>query len=179
MIITKTPLNNLLIIQPEIFSDNRGCFFESYNKKNFDTSIQENINFVQDNHSVSSLGVVRGLHYQIEPFEQSKLVRVIKGEIFDVAVDLRKNSKTLGKWFGVILNEKNYKQLWIPRGFAHGFVALKENTHVLYKTDNFYMPKYEKCIKFNDKTINIKWPKCEVSLSDKDINGDSFEELFS
>ena len=155
-------VNGPLLISPKCFEDTRGFFLEEWNEVEWIELLEENEQkyhkFVQDNLSKSSKGVLRGLHFQIEPYPQSKLVRCISGEIFDVAVDLRKNSKTFGEWFGVTLSANNFKQLWIPAGFAHGFLTLSEFAEVLYKTDKYWNNKYERSIKWNDEQIAIKWP---------------------
>ncbi|MBN1349879.1 dTDP-4-dehydrorhamnose 3,5-epimerase [candidate division KSB1 bacterium] len=166
MKITETPLAGLLIIEPRVFSDHRGFFFESYNLKQF----AENgilANFVQDNHSRSAKSTVRGLHYQVNP-GQDKLVRVIAGEIFDVAVDIRRNSPTFGQWYGCMLTSENKKQLYVPIGFAHGFCVTSENAEVIYKCTDFYSPKDERGIAWNDSAIGIKWPVKTPILSAKD-----------
>ena len=170
MNIFKINLNDAFIIETEVFSDKRGFFFESFNKKFFQESINSKIEFVQDNHSRSSKGVLRGLHYQLDPFAQGKLVRVVTGEVFDVAVDIRVNSKNFGKWFGAKLSADNKKQLWIPRGFAHGFLTLSDSAEFLYKTTNFYDKQSERSIIWNDPDINIDWGselRPIVSLKDK------------
>ena len=156
-----------------MFMDNRGYFFESFNQKNFNEAIGQEINFVQDNQSKSKKGVLRGLHYQEEPFAQAKLVRVISGEIFDVVVDIRKESATYGQWLSVTLSSTNNKQLWIPEGFAHGFLVTSDSAEVLYKATNFYSKTHERCIRFDDYEINISWPLSERSfiISNKDIQG--------
>ena len=163
----KTDIEGVYIIEPQLFGDNRGYFSETYNKEEFDKAGLI-YNFVQDNESKSKKGVLRGLHFQIK-HPQAKLVRVIDGEVFDVAVDLRKDSKTYGKWVGVILSSENHKQFMIPRGFAHGFVVLSESATFVYKCDEFYHPEDEGGIMYNDKDINISWPyKDEPLLSEKD-----------
>lgn len=172
-----TPLSipDVLLIEPQIFKDERGLFFESFNQKTFNEATKQDIHFVQDNHTESVKGVLRGLHYQLAPKAQGKLVRVIKGEVYDVAVDLRQSSPTFGKWAGEILSAENKKQIWIPEGFAHGFVALSEAAELLYKATDFYSPEHEECIIWNDKSLNIKWPMhLEFTLSKKDILGKSF-----
>ncbi len=177
MKVIETPIKDLLVIEPKVFKDRRGYFFESYNKHLYEKNgIKDN--FIQDNQSFSAYGVVRGLHYQLNPYAQSKLVRVIKGRIFDVAVDLRKNSPTFGQWFGVELTQDNFRQLYIPRGFAHGFSVLSEDTIVFYKCDNYYAPDYERGIMFNDKTLNIDWelPLKDIIISEKDSKNSLFEE---
>jgi dTDP-4-dehydrorhamnose 3,5-epimerase len=173
-----TPLNipNVLLIEPQVFGDDRGFFFESFNQNKFEEVISKKINFVQDNHSKSSKGVLRGLHYQLPPKAQGKLVRVTQGEVFDVAVDLRKSSPTFGKWVGEILSADNKKQMWIPDGFAHGFVTLSDTAEFLYKTTDFYSKEHEQAIRWNDETIGIQWPIKDISLSVKDETAQSFKE---
>lgn len=173
-----TPLNipDVLLIEPEVFGDDRGFFFESFNQNKFETALGHKINFVQDNHSKSVKGVLRGLHYQLPPKVQGKLVRVIQGEVFDVAVDLRQSSPTFGKWVCDILSSDNKKQLWIPEGFAHGFVTLSDTAEFLYKTTDFYSKDHERAIRWDDETIGIDWPMKEVSLSSKDKVALSFKE---
>lgn len=163
---------DVLLIEPQIFNDDRGFFFESFNQKEFEDAIGHTVNFVQDNHSKSKYGTLRGLHFQKFPDSQGKLVRVIFGEIFDVAVDLREGSKTYGEYVAEILSSDNKKQLWIPEGFAHGFLVLSDEAEVLYKATNFYSPKSEVSVRYDDSYINIKWPKIKIdySLSDKDFN---------
>jgi dTDP-4-dehydrorhamnose 3,5-epimerase len=167
-----TALPGVLLFDATIYRDNRGFFFESFNRRHFDEAVGHGVDFVQDNHSRSSQGVLRGLHYQLPPHAQGKLVRVTSGEIFDVAVDLRKGSATYGRWVGERLSETNKRQLWIPPGFAHGFVALSAFADVLYKTTDFYHPRVERCIKWNDPDIGIDWPFPRAPrLSEKDANG--------
>lgn len=169
MNIIKTEIPDVLIIEPKVFGDARGYFFESFNKKIFDEAAGRNVDFVQDNHSQSQRGVLRGLHYQLEPNAQGKLVRCIEGEVFDVAVDIRKDSPTFGKWVGITLSEDNKKQLWIPEGFAHGFLTLSEKAQFVYKTTNYYSPATERSIIWNDSDIGIKWPLVDnIQLSQKD-----------
>ena len=173
-----TPLNipDVLMIQPEVFSDERGFFFESFNQLQFEKKIGKRINFVQDSHSKSSKGVLRGLHYQFSPKAQAKLVRVIQGEVFDVVVDLRHSSSTFGQWAGETLSAENKKQLWIPEGFAHGFITLSITAELVYKATNFYFPESEHCIIWNDKTLNIQWPQnLKIQLSSRDQAGQSFK----
>ena len=166
----KTHLDGLLVIEPRVFEDSRGFFFESFNQKRFDEFVPNTV-FVQDNHSKSNKGVLRGLHYQIQ-HAQGKLVRVVQGSVFDVAVDIRKSSPTFGQWFGIELSSTNKKQLWIPAGFAHGFLTLENNTEFLYKTTDFYHPDYERSILWNDQEIGISWPTIsDVKLSSKDQEG--------
>ena len=171
----KFKIPDLLLIQPEVFNDNRGFFFESFNQKDFEAAVGRQVNFVQDNHSKSSQGVLRGLHYQKHPCEQGKYVRVVQGEVWDVAVDLRKNSNTFGEWVGEYLSAENKKQLWIPEGFAHGFLVLSDEAEIIYKTTEFYSPEHEHCLKYNDKKINITWPSIssQYLLSSKDAKGQS------
>jgi dTDP-4-dehydrorhamnose 3,5-epimerase len=173
-----TPLNvpEVLLIEPQVFGDDRGFFFESFNQFKFDEAVKQKINFVQDNHSKSVKGVLRGLHYQLAPKAQGKLVRVIQGEVFDVAVDLRQSSPTFGKWVGEILSGDNKKQLWIPEGFAHGFLTLSDTAEFLYKTTDFYSKDYECSIRWDDEIIGIHWPMNEVSLSSKDKDAKYFNE---
>lgn len=178
---TPLAIPEVVLIEPRVFGDDRGFFYESFNQSKFEAAIGRHVHFVQDNHSKSAKGVLRGLHYQIQQ-PQGKLVRVIKGEVFDVAVDLRKSSPTFGKWVGEILSAENKKQLWIPEGFCHGFLTLTETAEFLYKTTDYYAPQYERCIAWNDNTLNITWPLAdEPVLSNKDAHGQAFvlAELFS
>jgi len=169
MTIIETEFPGLLIIEPKIFEDSRGYFFESYNAKQLNEK-GINITFLQDNQSKSSYGVLRGLHYQLNPAAQTKLIRVLDGEIWDVAVDIRKGSPTFGKWFGIELSSDNKNQLYIPHGFAHGFAVLSETAVVMYKCDNFYNTQLERGIQFNDPELRIDWkiPVNEAILSPKD-----------
>ena len=168
-----TPLSipDVFLIEPEVYGDERGFFYESFNQAKFESAIGRKVNFVQDNHSKSAKGVLRGLHYQ-DPKSQGKLVRVTQGEVFDVVVDIRTKSPTFGKWVAEILSGENKRQLWIPEGFAHGFLVLSETAEFLYKTTEYYAPEFEKCIIWNDSYLDIKWP-IEVSpkLSYKDQFG--------
>ena len=177
MKVTPLKIPDVKLIEPDVFEDERGFFYESFNQQKFNEAIGENIIFVQDNHSKSSKGVLRGLHYQDSPFAQGKLVRVVAGEVFDVAVDIRKESPTYGQWVSEVLSAENKKQLWIPEGFAHGFVALADTTQLLYKTSSQYNKEHEKIIIWNDPQLNIHWPNLEMSLSSKDMNGESFLKL--
>ena len=178
MKINKTLIEDLLIIEPQLFKDDRGFFYESYNKKYLDEFIS--VVFVQENESKSNKGVVRGLHFQIPPFEQNKLVKCINGNILDVTVDLRKNSKTYGKSFSIELSSENNKQLFVPKGFAHGFQVLSENAIVSYKVDNYYNPKSESGIIWNDKDLSIDWNlDLKPILSKKDLKLNSFNDLKS
>ena len=170
MNITDSKIPDVKIIEPRVFEDERGFFFESFNHKKFEEAIGYSVNFVQDNHSKSSKGVLRGMHYQRPPHAQGKLVRVVQGEVFDVAVDIRKSSPTFGQWVGETLSADNKKQLWIPEGFAHGFLTLSDTAEFLYKTTNYYAPDAEGCYAWNDETIGIKWPEnAGPILSQKDL----------
>jgi dTDP-4-dehydrorhamnose 3,5-epimerase len=178
MKINKTFIEDLLIIEPQLFKDDRGFFYESYNKNILNKVI--NIVFVQDNESKSNKGVVRGLHFQLPPFEQTKIVRCTSGKILDVVVDLRTNSKTYGKSFSIELSSENNKQLFVPKGFAHGFQALSEYAIVNYKVDNFYNPKSESGIIWNDKDLSLDWNlDIKPLLSEKDLKLDLFKNLKS
>jgi dTDP-4-dehydrorhamnose 3,5-epimerase len=158
----------VVLIKPQVFGDSRGFFMESYKKNLFEKN-GITANFIQDNHSMSSRGVLRGLHYQLTPKAQGKLVRCVRGSVFDVAVDIRVNSPTFGKWVGYELSSENKQMLWIPEGFAHGFVTLEDNTEFLYKTTNEYAPEFDRGIQYNDPSIGIKWPDIgQLALSDKD-----------
>ncbi|EAZ9462132.1 dTDP-4-dehydrorhamnose 3,5-epimerase, partial [Salmonella enterica] len=169
MNVIKTEIPDVLIFEPKVFSDERGFFMESFNQKVFEEAVGRKIEFVQDNHSKSTKGVLRGLHYQVQPYAQGKLVRCIAGEVFDVAVDIRKDSETFGKWVGVNISSENKRQLWIPEGFAHGFLVLSDSADFLYKTSNYYSPIHERGIVWNDPTININWPiNIDKILSEKD-----------
>ncbi|MGZ8199245.1 MAG: dTDP-4-dehydrorhamnose 3,5-epimerase [Methylosarcina sp.] len=181
MKVTTLAIPDVILIEPAVFGDERGFFFESFNQRQFDEIIGRKVNFVQDNHSRSAKHVLRGLHYQIRQ-PQGKLVRVVQGEVFDVAVDLRRSSPTFGMWAGAILSEENKHQLWIPEGFAHGFVVLSNQAEFLYKTTDYYAPDAERCIRWNDPDIAIDWPfSGEPSLSAKDAQGTSLKtaEVFS
>ena len=171
MKVTPTAIPDVLIIEPRVFGDARGFFYESFNQKAFNEATGLTLNFVQDNHSRSAQGVLRGLHYQIQQ-PQGKLVRVVRGAVFDVAVDIRKSSPTFGKWVGLELSEDNRKQIWIPAGFAHGFVVTSESAEFLYKTTDYYAPEHERCIAWNDPDIAVDWPlTTQPSLSAKDQQG--------
>lgn len=170
MKVVKTGINGLLVIEPKVFGDHRGWFTETYNEKSYNEKGID-IKFRQDNHSFSAKkGVLRGLHFQNNPYAQTKLVRCTRGKIWDVAVDLRKSSPTYLKWYGIELTPENHKMLLIPQGFAHGFVTLEEKTEVQYKVDNLYNLETDRAIKYDDPEINIKWPFTEVILSEKDQN---------
>ncbi|WP_260674651.1 dTDP-4-dehydrorhamnose 3,5-epimerase [Comamonas aquatica] len=167
---------DVVLIEPKVFGDERGFFFESFNQARFEEVTGKPVQFVQDNHSRSVKDVLRGLHYQIQQ-PQGKLVRVVQGEVFDVAVDLRKSSKTFGQWVGEILSAENKRQLWIPEGFAHGFIVLSETAEFLYKTTDYYAPAHERCLLWNDATLQIEWPQGILpTLSVKDAQGKAFAE---
>ena len=169
MKVTSLKIPDVKLIEPDVFEDERGFFYESFNQQKFNEAIGKNITFVQDNHSKSSKGVLRGLHYQDEPSAQGKLVRVIRGEVFDVAVDIRKDSPTYGQWVSEILSAENKKQLWIPEGFAHGFLTLSKEAELLYKTTKFYNKSYEKSINYKNNDFSIIWPDQQnYILSEKD-----------
>lgn len=169
MNVIKTDIPDVLIFEPKVFGDERGFFFESFSQKVFEEAVGRKVEFVQDNHSKSSKGVLRGLHYQLAPHAQGKLVRCVAGEVFDVAVDIRKDSATFGKWVGVNLSAENKRQLWIPEGFAHGFQVLSENAEFVYKTTNYYHPESDRGIIWNDEKLNIQWVGLnEIILSNKD-----------
>lgn len=173
MNVIPTEIPEVLIFEPKVFGDDRGFFMESFNAKTFRDLTGLNVDFVQDNHSRSSKNVLRGLHYQIKQ-PQGKLVRVVRGAVFDVAVDIRKRSATFGRWVGVELTESNHRQLWVPPGFAHGFLVLSDTADFLYKTTDYYASEYERCIIWDDKNLGIAWPINEVPLlSNKDAEGKS------
>ena len=175
MNVVKTGIPDVLVFEPRVFGDSRGFFFESYNDQAFSRATGLDVRFVQDNHSRSSRGVLRGLHYQVEQ-PQGKLLRVIRGAIYDVAVDLRRSSPTFGKWVGVELTEKDNRQMWVPAGFAHGFLVTSETADVLYKTTDYYAPAHERCIAWNDPDLGVAWPSgASPSLSAKDSQGLPFK----
>ena len=176
MKVTPLKIPDVLLIEPSVFEDARGFFFESFREDVFRKETSLNVSFVQDNHSKSSQGVLRGLHYQIPPHAQGKLVRVIQGEVFDVAVDLRKSSPNFGKYVSQILSAENRKQIWIPEGFAHGFLTLSQTSEFLYKTTNFYNSEYERSIIWNDETLQVSWPKEKIKLSSKDSLAKKFND---
>lgn len=174
MKVTPTAIPDVLIIEPKVFGDARGFFYESFNQKAFNEATGTSHQFVQDNHSRSAKGVLRGLHYQIQQ-PQGKLVWVVRGAVFDVAVDIRKSSPTFGQWVGMELSEDNHRQMWMPLGFAHGFVVTSESAEVLYKTTDYYAPEYERCIAWDDPDIGIDWPSAAAPiLSAKDQEGAAF-----
>jgi len=165
MKVTPLKIPDVKLIEPDVFEDERGFFYESFNQQKFNKAVGENITFVQDNHSKSSKGVLRGLHYQETPYAQGKLVRVVAGEVFDVAVDIRKESPTYGKWVSEVLSSENKKQLWIPEGFAHGFLTLSDEAEFVYKTTNYYDKKSEKTINFKSTTFKIDWPQVNTIIT--------------
>ena len=175
MNVTATLIPDVLVIEPKVFGDARGFFFESFNQKAFDEAVGSHVEFVQDNHSRSAKGVLRGLHYQIQQ-PQGKLVRAVRGSVFDVAVDIRKSSPTFGQWVGLELSEDNHKQLWVPPGFAHAFLVLSESADFLYKTTSYYAPSHERAIVWNDSVLDIRWPDIggAPQLSDKDAAAVAF-----
>lgn len=181
MKVIETKIPGLLIIEPRVFGDERGFFFENYNEKAFNEATGIAPRFVQDNHSKSVKGVLRGLHYQLTPRAQGKLVRVVQGEVFDVAVDIRKGSPTYGQWVGEVLSAENKKQLWIPPGFAHGFFTLSDTAEFLYKTTDYWSPEHERAIIWNDATLKIEWPLNgqEPMLAAKDAAAVAFVEVDS
>ena len=178
MKVTPLSIPDVLLIEPSVFGDERGFFFESFNQQRFNEATGLDLEFVQDNHSKSAKNVLRGLHYQLPPKAQGNLVRVVAGEVFDVAVDTRKNSPTFGRWVGEILSADNKRQLWIPPGLAHGFLVLSESAEFLYKTTDYYAPEFERGILWNDPDLAIKWPiDGEPLLSGKDAASAQFREL--
>lgn len=177
MKVLTTDLPGVLILEPKVFGDSRGFFLESFNQKSWQELTGLDVSFVQDNHSRSGKNVLRGLHYQLPPHAQGKLVRCVVGRIYDVAVDIRRDSATFGKWVGVYLSEENYRQLWIPPGFAHGFCVVSDRADVLYKTTDFYVPECERSIRWNDGDLCIDWPlDGEVILSSKDGDAPLLDE---
>ncbi|APG26452.1 dTDP-4-dehydrorhamnose 3,5-epimerase [Syntrophotalea acetylenivorans] len=176
MEVLKTEIPDVLIIEPKVFGDDRGFFFESFNHREWEEQTGLKVNFVQDNHSRSTKGVLRGLHYQVKQ-SQGKLVRCVVGEVFDVAVDLRKGSPTFGQWVGVRLSAQNKRQLWVPEGFAHGFLVVSDVAEFLYKTTDYYAPEYERCIVWDDPDLAISWPlEGAPNLSAKDREGNLFRD---
>jgi dTDP-4-dehydrorhamnose 3,5-epimerase len=174
--VTPTAIPDVLVLQPKVFGDARGFFFESFNARDFREVTGLSVDFVQDNHSKSAKGVLRGLHYQIQ-HAQGKLVRVVQGSVFDVAVDLRKSSPTYGRWVGEVLSAENHKQLWVPPGFAHGFVVLSDSAEFLYKTTDYWYPEHERSLLWNDPTVDVAWPvDFAPQLAAKDAAGKLFAE---
>lgn len=180
MQVTRTDIPDVLILEPKLFGDARGFFLESYNQRSFQEATGLNVPFVQDNHSRSRKGVLRGLHYQVQQ-PQGKLVRVVRGAVFDVAVDIRVGSPTFGRWVGVELSEDNHRQLWIPPGLAHGFVVLTDVADFLYKTTDYYAPAHERCLMWNDPEVGIAWPDLGEPplLSAKDQQGHALRDLLA
>ena len=178
MIFERTEISGVVIIQPKLYKDERGYFFESYRDKELNNFMGYKVNFCQENESKSTYGVLRGLHYQVEPYAQSKLVRVIQGEVLDVAVDLRKDSETYGKHISLVLSDENKKQLFIPKGFAHGFLVLSQKAIFSYKVDNYYNKTYERGIAFNDINLNIDWrlKQSEIKVSERDKNNPLYKK---
>ena len=170
---TPLAIPDVIVLEPQVFGDERGFFFESFNHRQFEDAVGKSVKFVQDNHSRSAKNVLRGLHYQIAQ-PQGKLVRVVQGEVFDVAVDIRKKSPTFGKWVGEVLSAENKKQLWVPEGFAHGFITLSDTAEFLYKTTDYWAPSFERCIRWDDVELNITWPIATAPyVSAKDALGTS------
>ncbi len=178
MKVTRLSIPDVILLEPRVFGDERGFFFESYNRTAFKEATGLDPEFVQDNHSRSVKGVLRGLHYQLRPKVQGKLVRVVEGEVFDVAVDIRKDSPTYGKWVGEVLSAENKRQMWIPPGFAHGFLTLSDSAEFLYKTTDFYSPAHERCVRWDDPEIDLRWPTAPpFVLSYKDSQGCALSSL--
>ena len=178
MKVTPTAIDGLLILEPKVFGDERGFFLESYNQQVFDDALGREVHFVQDNHSRSARGVLRGLHYQLPPHAQGKLVRVTQGSVFDVAVDMRRGSPTFGRWVGVELTGQNHRQLWLPPGMAHGFLVTSDSADFLYKTTAYYAPQAERCVRWDDPAIGIDWPALGAAplLSAKDAAAPALAE---
>lgn len=175
MKVTRLEIPDVMLFEPKVFGDERGFFLESYNQQVFEQAIGRPVNFVQDNHSCSAKGVLRGLHYQIKQ-PQGKLVRVVRGEVFDVAVDMRRSSPTFGRWVGEYLSAENKRQLWVPEGFAHGFLVMSDVAEFLYKTTDFYAPQHDRCLAWNDVDLNVRWPLAgQPTLSGKDQMGLAFK----
>ena len=177
MQVTPTAIDGALVLEPALHGDARGFFLESFHQRRFDDAIGRHVVFVQDNHSRSALGVLRGLHYQLAPHAQGKLVRVAAGAVFDVAVDLRRSSPSFGRWIGVELSSENHRQLWLPPGLAHGFLVLSDSADFLYKTTDYYNPAAERCIRYDDATLGIAWPALGTApiVSAKDAGGLRFD----
>lgn len=179
MQVIKTAIEGVLILEPKVFGDERGFFMESFNQKAFEAAVGHPVHFVQDNHSRSAKGVLRGMHLQAAPYSQGKLVRVVRGSVFDVAVDVRKSSPTFGKWTGVELSAENHRQLWIPEGLAHGFLVTSESADFLYKTTNYYAPQAELSLRWDDPDVSIQWPDIGMPplLSAKDAAAPRLDAL--
>jgi dTDP-4-dehydrorhamnose 3,5-epimerase len=173
----RTAIPDVVVVEPKVFGDDRGFFFESFNRRELEAAVGRRLDFVQDNHSLSARGVLRGLHYQL-PRAQGKLVRVVRGEVFDVAVDLRRESPTFGRWVAEVLSAQNKRQLWIPEGFAHGFLVVSDQAEFLYKTTDYWHPEHERCIRWDDPALAIEWPLAGAApiVSPKDAAGRSFAE---
>jgi dTDP-4-dehydrorhamnose 3,5-epimerase len=180
MKVTKTIIDGVLLLEPKVFGDSRGFFLESFNQKAFDDAVKCRVKFVQDNHSRSTKGVLRGLHYQLAPFAQGKLVRVTAGTVFDVAVDTRRDSPTFGRWYGVELSGENHRQLWIPPGLAHGFIVISDSADFMYKTTEYYAPQADRAVKWDDPDLAIAWPDIRMAplLSVKDAAAPSWRTSF-
>jgi dTDP-4-dehydrorhamnose 3,5-epimerase len=176
---TATTIAGVLVLEPKVFGDERGFFMESYNQRAFNDAVGDEVNFVQDNHSRSTKGVLRGLHYQVAPHAQGKLVRVTQGSVFDVAVDLRRDSPTFGRWVGAELSGENHRQLWLPAGVAHGFLVTSNSADFLYKTTDYYAPQAERCLRWDDSELAIQWPLGDTApiVSAKDAQGASFDSI--
>ncbi len=177
MNVRPTDIPDVIVVEPRVFGDSRGFFFESFNKRQLEEALRRQIDFVQDNHSLSGKNVLRGIHYQ-EPHPQAKLVRVVHGDVFDVAVDLRRGSRTFGRWTGEVLSAENKRQLWIPEGFGHGFLVLSDQAEFLYKTTDYWYPEHERCIRWDDPDLAIAWPTRGEGpvVSAKDAAGRSFRD---
>jgi dTDP-4-dehydrorhamnose 3,5-epimerase len=177
MDVRPTSIPGVVVIEPRVFGDSRGFFFESFNRSRLEAALGRSVEFVQDNHSLSARGVLRGLHYQL-PSPQAKLVRVVRGEVFDVAVDLRRGSPTLGRWTAEVLSASNKRQMWIPEGFAHGFLVLSDEAEFLYKTTDYWHPEHERCIRWDDPDVGIAWPAAGGTpvVSAKDAAGSPFRD---
>lgn len=178
MKVTRTTIPGVLVLEPKVFGDERGFFMESFNQKTFDDAVGRHVEFVQDNHSRSTKGVLRGLHYQLPPHEQGKLVRVVVGSVFDVAIDLRRSSDTFGRWFAIELNANNHRQLWLPPGMAHGFLVTSDSAEVIYKTTALYAPSSERAIRWDDADLSIDWPIGSAAplISHKDAAAGTFRD---
>ena len=179
MKIERTAIPDVLVLEPQVFGDERGFFLESFNQRKFDDAVGHHVEFVQDNHSRSARGVLRGLHYQLPPHAQGKLVRVTQGIVYDVAVDMRRESTTFGKWVGIELSHSNHRQMWLPPGMAHGFLVISDFADFLYKTTDYYAPKSEASVRWNDPELGIQWPTHDLSLtlSAKDSSAPLFREV--
>jgi dTDP-4-dehydrorhamnose 3,5-epimerase len=177
MNVRRTSIPDVAVVEPRVFGDSRGFFFESFNRRQLEAALGRALDFVQDNHSLSARGVLRGLHYQL-PNPQGKLVRVVRGEVFDVAVDLRRESPTLGRWVGEVLSAENKRQIWIPEGFAHGFLVLSDEAEFLYKTTDYWCSEHERCVRWDDGDLNIAWPTGggAPTVSPKDAAGRAFRD---